>query len=97
MERVWCVPQPLCRPITSKDTMEAKSCPSNLGVCLCWGWEQGTTRSPGGYLWQILNPPGGQPSPSEQTLCPWLPQLWQGPMASGDSPARVRDSPTHSD
>lgn len=41
--------------------------------------------------------PWGQPSPSEQTLCPWLPQLWQGPMASGDSPARVRDSPTHSD
>lgn len=87
MEGVWGVPQLLCRAITSKDTAEAKSCPSSLGLCHYWGWKQRTARSLrslhrraslGGSLRQILNPLGAQPSHSGQTPSPQLPPALAG-------------------
>lgn len=87
MEGVWGVPQPLCRAITSKDTTEAKFCPSSLGLCHPRGWESGTTMSLcslqqsaslGGSLQQILNPLGAQPSCSGKTLSPRLPPALAG-------------------
>lgn len=104
MEGVWGVAQPLYGTITSKDTAEAKSCPSILGLCHHWDWREGTARGPASRCLVGRIPPADPKSPQGTAQPLWgdlIPpschQPWQGCMASGDSPASVRDSPGQSD